>query len=321
MKKLAICIPVYNDWDSFIVLLKQIDIVFSSTSIATSVAIFAVDDDSHVEPDWSDVTAKFTAITAIECIHLAANVGHQRAIALGLCEIYARKQFDGVLVVDSDGEDRPEDMHKMFEAFIKNPKVIFVGQRVKRSESYSFQICYALYKILFRLFTGKTITFGNFSLVPNTQLSRLVQRPELWNHYAATLLRARFPLQYLATERGHRYAGQSTMNMISLIIHGLSAISVFIDFFLARILFATALIAITSLCLSVIIFCIKIFTQLAMADWAIAVIAFSSAIFLQSAIFLSVAIFMTLATRSSVSLPLMSFYKQFIKKITIIYAG
>jgi hypothetical protein len=167
--------------------------------------------------------------------------------------------------------------------------------------------------------TGRKITFGNFSLVPRVHLSRLVYNHTLWNNYAATLLRSAINLQYLPTERGHRYVGKSSMNTVSLIIHGLSAISIFIEVILTYILLVSSVTAISSLCLAIIGISIKIFTSLAIPGWASIAVGFSCMIFLQSALFSVMAIFMMLAARSSHALPPISFYKEFIKFRTIIY--
>ena len=230
---LALLCPVYNDWQSLAVLISHLDSVLEGSALRVS--LFVVDDGSTVELD-SAIIPQVKNIQSIECLSLLTNLGHQRAIAVGLCEIEKRDSFDAVIIMDSDGEDRPEDILSLLKAHEEKPKAIVVAQRVARSEGKSFKFFYFFYKNLFQFLTGQAIDFGNYCLIPASQLRHINAMTETWNHLAASIVRSRIPLIRVPTSRAKRYAGTSSMNFIALVLHGFGGMSVFIDVFLVRLL-------------------------------------------------------------------------------------
>jgi hypothetical protein len=147
--------------------------------------------------------------------------------------------------MDGDGEDRPRDVVRLIDEFGRDgKKTIIFAERAKRLEKVAFQLCYRLYCAIHWLLTGVRVRVGNFSIVPWQAVERLVVVSELWNHYAAAVFRARLPYRTVPMDRGHRMSGESKMNFVALLVHGLSAISVFSDIVSARLLImASAFIA------------------------------------------------------------------------------
>lgn len=232
---IAIVTPVLNDWRS---LAKLIRVVAEQQDLKdAAIRVVAVDDGS---PDYAPPTSDLLSgpVEAIDVVRLKANQGHQRAIALGLAFVERRAKPDLVIVMDSDGEDRPEDISRLLEAHRAQPQAIVVAHRRRRSEGAAFRIFYQIYKSVFRLLTGRQISFGNFSLVPIARLPNVLYNEGVWNSYAATLLRSRIPLAFVDTDRGSRYFGSSTMNFTSLMVHGMSAIAAFSDVVIGRIVAA-----------------------------------------------------------------------------------
>src|SRR6187402_593767 len=221
--ELVIVTPVYNDWPVLRLLLEQLDAELSRANRTGSV--IAVDDGSDMEADLSGLA--FSAIRTFEVLRLRRNLGHQRAIVIALAYIEANVPCAAVVVIDADGEDRPSDVLRLVDEWrsAKGDKLVF-ALRSSRSEGPAFQGFYALYRALFKLGTGQAIRVGNFSLVPRSVLRRLVAVSEIWNHYASGVQRAKVPCIYLPTDRGKRLAGRSTMNFVSLVTHGMSAMSV-----------------------------------------------------------------------------------------------
>lgn len=229
--QLAVLIPLRDDWASAAQLLRALD---SSLASASCVAhVFLVDDGSVSPCPHADFSG-YAALRSIRLLHLRCNLGHQRAIATGLVHIHATFPCDAVLVMDGDGEDTAEGALRLVEAY--TGQACLFARRTGRNESFAFQFCYRLFKPAFRLLTGIPIGIGNFSLLPASYIGALAAMPELWTHYAATALRSDLPLVQVPLARGHRIAGQSKMNFLSLAIHGLRAISVFADRVAARIL-------------------------------------------------------------------------------------
>jgi len=229
MKSLCIVVPVYNDWTSFGVLLEKLNAV--AKTLPVSLLVLGIDDGStEPQPEWAEEgggKGKWEALAGVQIVQLAANVGHQRAIAIGLCVAVEDHDRDAVLVMDGDGEDPPEAIATLLEPAATAKDFCIVAQRRKRTENATFQVSYLVYKAVFRTVTGKKISFGNFSLTSRSYVRRLVMIPDLWNNLAAAILRSRLPVTRVPVDRGHRYAGKSKMNFVSLIVHGMSGISVY----------------------------------------------------------------------------------------------
>jgi polyisoprenyl-phosphate glycosyltransferase len=267
IRSIALVSPVLDDWGSFAALIGDISNKFTGSDVRFHVC--AIDDGSVTALDLPSIALPAdTCIAQIEIIHLAVNLGHQRAIAVGLCEIADREQIDAVIVMDSDGEDRPVDIGALLATAQRCPGQIILAERAKRSETLRFRFGYFLYKLLFRAMTGRAINFGNFSLLPTPAVRRLVRMPELWNHLAASVIRSRFPYLTVPTERGDRFQGKSTMNLVSLIVHGLSALSVHADLIFVRVLVGLSLFAVLAAFGIAAVAAIRFLTDLAIPGWA-----------------------------------------------------
>lgn len=179
-----------------------------------------------------------------EILRLRRNVGHQRAIALATAYVHERVPCDAMLVMDADGEDRPEDAATLVgRCRASSWQRIIFAERSRRSESALFQAFYRIYQFLHWLLTGVRVRVGNFSVVPASRLSALVTLPALWNHYAAAVFQAKLPRELVPTVRGARYSGRSKMNFVSLVVHGLQAISVFVEVVAVRLLLTVCLVS------------------------------------------------------------------------------
>jgi len=266
-QRVTVVMPVYNDWESFFRLVPQLDAAFADVDVPIS--IVAVDDGSEAS-NYLEFAHRLqlSRIGEITALHLVCNVGHQRAIAIGLADVARRRECDLVLVMDSDGEDRPEDARVLVEAALgEREAAFFVGQRRKRSESVAFKVSYQLYKRVFRLLTGKTIDFGNFSAATIDGITKLVYSPHCWNHFAAAVLRSGIPVRRIRTDRGDRLGGRSSMNFTALILLGLSAMSVYSEIVLVRVLVAALGCSLVAFVAFVGVVLIRIFSNLAIPGW------------------------------------------------------
>lgn len=266
-KTIAIVTPVLDDWTSFAALVAEISYLFTGSELAFH--IYALDDGSSAPFDLKSVTLPVdTCVVSIEIIHLAVNLGHQRAIAVGLCAIADADKIDAVLVMDSDGEDRPVDIAALLAASQQHPVQVVLAQRAKRSESRPFRFWYCVYKLLFRALTGQTISFGNYCIMSKAAVRRLAHMPELWNNLAASIMRSRLPYMTVPTIRGSRFAGHSTMDLASLVVHGLSAMSVHTDMIFVRVLLVASVVAGVAILGIIAVASIRIVTDLAIPGWA-----------------------------------------------------
>ena len=83
------------------------------------------------------------------------NRGHARCNAFGIRYVFQNKEFDNLILMDGDGEDRPEEIKSLIEKIKEDPSLSVVAKRVKRSEGPFFQSLYQLHKLITFIFTGK----------------------------------------------------------------------------------------------------------------------------------------------------------------------
>jgi polyisoprenyl-phosphate glycosyltransferase len=309
---LALLCPVYNDWRSLTVLIEHLDKVLEDCGL--KIDLFVVDDGSTIRVDLTQIPIT-RHIQCIECLSLVTNMGHQRAIAVGLCEIEKRGVYDAVIILDSDGEDRPDDVLRLLKAHHENPNFIVVAQRIARSEGAGFKFFYFFYKKLFQFLTGQAIDFGNFSLIPAAYLGQINAMPETWNHLAASIVRSRIPLMRVPTSRAKRYAGSSSMNFIALVLHGLGGMSVFIDVFLVRLLMILSSLGGLGIVIAVSVLLLRPQNPGWDPAWFNLMLGFGCILITQIITFALVTLFITLSQRNTQKLPLSMFSSSYIREV------
>jgi polyisoprenyl-phosphate glycosyltransferase len=318
---IVIMIPVYNDWEALDLLIRNLDEKLAETEL--EVDILLVNDGSTSDPDrlhW--IEHRYRAIGAIEILELSRNLGHQRAIAVGLAYVQHKRKCEAVVVMDADGEDSPEDALKLIETYVtqKESRVVF-ARRVERSESKAFKMFYGLYKAIYFLLTGAKVRFGNFSIVPYGLLPRLTVVSEIWNHYAAGIMRARIPYVEIPTKRGKRLSGHSRMNFVSLVIHGLGAISVHSDVIGVRALVAMLSLILVSAAGILVVVALRVFTDLAIPGWASFVTLSFLVILMQAVMMALLFVFIILSNRSNLVFIPSRDYENFILSVERVYSS
>ena len=221
--KFKILIPVYNDWQSVFKLLDDID--FNVRSLNHEISIMIVNDASnHDRPIEEKILDN---IHSIKILNMKVNQGHARCIATGLKYIYEKEDFDYVIPMDGDGEDRPEEIKKFIELSEKKSEKSIVGERVKRSEGIFFQFCYQFHKFLTLAFTGQSIKFGNFTCLSKSTIEKMLKEKATWSSFSGSLRKVEKDLTPSPSLRGTRYFGPSQMSFFNLLKHSLSIISVY----------------------------------------------------------------------------------------------
>ena len=223
MSKITILIPIYNDWQSVFKLIKDINSQVSTLSDEFSVIII---NDASIEnrPEFSP---DLNNLKSVQIINMKENRGHARCIASGLKYIYEKKEFDYVIPMDGDGEDRPEEIKDFIELTDQSEDKSIVGERVKRSENLFFKICYLFHKFLTLAFTGQSIRFGNFTCLSKITVEKMINEKATWNSFSGSLKKVEKNLSSIPSIRGTRYFGPSKMSFFNLLKHSLSIISVF----------------------------------------------------------------------------------------------
>ena len=221
--KIIILVPVYNDWKSVSKLIEEINSTVSNLNSNFSIMIIndaSTDQQSIYVPNLEN-------IQSVQVINMRENRGHARCIASGLKYIFEKEEFDYVIPMDGDGEDRPEEIKNFVEYINYTSDKPIVGERVKRSESLFFKFCYNVHKILTFAFTGQSIKFGNYTCLPKATVEKMINDKSTWSSFSGALTKLEKERSVVPSVRGSRYFGPSKMSFKNLLIHSLAIISVF----------------------------------------------------------------------------------------------
>jgi polyisoprenyl-phosphate glycosyltransferase len=250
--KLKILIAVYNDWSSLDVLLGEIKNNLQST-IWKDYEVYIVNDASTIEAP-KEIKKK------TKIINLFNNIGSQGALSIGVKYIEKNDEdLTHLLILDSDGEDRPQDILRLLDKCKEDENKIVFAKRKKRKESFLFRMMHLIYKKLFKILIGKELDFGNFSCMAKANLKKIVNINNLQNHYSASILRSKIPYKKIDCDKGSRIEGSSKLNFWKHFAHALMSLSVFIDLIAIKFLFISLIGIVLSIIFAVIIFLMKFY--------------------------------------------------------------
>ncbi len=264
MKKIVILMPVYNDWESLIKLLKEINLVIQEIKNYSFSGIIINDFSTDNKPN----IIKPQNLKSLKIIDMKKNQGHAKCNASGLRYMNSHEEYDYVILMDSDGEDRPPEIKELINKISDNPNNSVVAKRVKRSEGLLFQTLYQLHKLLTIIFTGKNVNFGNYSCLTKKDVNVISEKASIWSSFSGTLKKNISNLKEINSIRGIRYFGPSKMSLFNLAIHSLSIIGVFkynvffrscVFIILLSFLTKYSFVLVTSLQLIIVIFNLLIF--------------------------------------------------------------
>ena len=223
MKKILILIPVFNDWDSLKKLIIEINENIKSYNNIHFECVIVNDASTISQPKIT----KPENIQSLEILNMIENRGHARCNAFGIRYVLEKKKFDNLILMDGDGEDRPEEIKSLIDKIDNTPTVSVVAKRVRRSEGPLFQLLYKIHKLTTLIFTGKNMNFGNYSLLTKKDVEKIHSKASLWSSFSGTVKKNLDPLNEINSIRGLRYFGPSQMSLFKLLIHSFSIIAVF----------------------------------------------------------------------------------------------
>ncbi len=221
--KYEILIPIYNDRESLKLLIENINNEIKDLNHEISIIVINDASSQQIIDNYPSIEN----IKSIEIINMKENRGHTRCIASGMKYIFEKKEFDFIIPMDGDGEDRPEEIKNFIKLTEKSGEKSIIGERIKRSEGLFFQLCYHLHKFLTLAFTGQSIKFGNFTCLSKLTVKKMLGEKSTWNSFSGSLRKLEKELIIIPSIRGKRYFGPSQMSFFNLLKHSLSIISVF----------------------------------------------------------------------------------------------
>ena len=223
MIKFNFLIPVFNDWNSLNILLKQIDQEIISFTDKFDVVI--LNDNSTIKQSIKN--QNFKKINSIKIVNLKENLGSQRALAIGLKYLSINEKETNIIIMDADGEDDPNLLKKIISSSKEFPNKIITINRTKRDEKLIFRFMYEMHYWFTLLITGKKIRFGNYSLISSDKLKKLLSSGDLWGAYPAAIINNYTDIKPIFYERKKRYTDETKMNLFKLMFHSLRIISIF----------------------------------------------------------------------------------------------
>ncbi len=221
MKKYIILIPVFNDWQSVFKLIENIDLQINNETVDVIIV-----NDASTE-SFDNNQKQFSKINSVKIINLIKNGGHRKAIATGLKYCHENLEYDYIIPMDGDGEDRPEELKDFFNQVQETEPEVTTAIRIKRSESFLFKFLYAVHKIFTNLITGKLIKFGNYTCLSKSAVSKLLSDGSVWLSYSGAVTKHFPQFSTIQSIRGKRYCGPSKMSILALIFHSLRISTVF----------------------------------------------------------------------------------------------
>ena len=223
MRKIVILIPVFNDWESVKKLIVEINENISNFQEIHFECLIVNDASTIDQPKLT----RPSNIKSLEILNMKENRGHARCNAFGIRYVLQKKDFDYLILMDGDGEDRPIEIKSLVEAINNKPNVSVVAKRVKRSEGLFFQSLYQAHKLITLIFTGHNINFGNYSILTKEDIKKLHSKASLWSSFSGTVKKNIKSYSEINSVRGLRYFGPSQMPLFKLLIHSFSIIAVF----------------------------------------------------------------------------------------------
>ena len=223
MKNIVFITPVYNDWESFSKLINEINKAISNFK-DISFKLIVINDGSNEKAPQILLPSN---LDMIEILNMKINQGHAICLANGIKYALKNYDLDNLILMDADGEDRPQEIYDLIKKAIELKNISIVAKRIKRSEGPIFTTFYSLHKILTLVFTGKLMNFGNYSIITKKDAVTIINDPTIVYSFSGTLKNKISKLGNINCIRGKRYFGPSKMPLFKLIIHSFSIIAVF----------------------------------------------------------------------------------------------
>ena len=223
MKKIIFLIPVFNDWESLKKLIYEINENIKDYNNIDFECLIVNDSSTITQPELN----KPKNIKSLKILNMKENRGHARCNAFGIRYVFQKKEFDNLILMDGDGEDRPVEIKSLVNVVLKDPNTSVVARRIKRSEGTFFQLLYQIHKIIAYIFTGKKVNFGNYSCLTKQDVETLHSKASLWSSFSGTVKKYLKSFNEISSIRGSRYFGPSQMSLFKLLVHSFSIIAVF----------------------------------------------------------------------------------------------
>lgn len=245
---LSVLIPVYNNQDVLAELHKRLVQVLPP--LCGDYEIVFVDDGSQ-DNSWQKIEALKKQDEHIVGIKLIRNFGQQNAIAAGLDHVAG----DIVVLMDSDLQDRPEDIPKLVSALLENDAPMAIAQWKNRKGDF-------FKKRLSRLFyhVSQSVTkikhqpnLGVFRAMRKEVIAELKKYPEKTASTLSLLYWIGWDYTTVELDRDERFAGKSGYTLRKMLKLALDRIFSFSMFPIRLVTYSGVIISISSFLFGIVL--------------------------------------------------------------------
>lgn len=226
-------LPLYFDAASFLFLREKIHQILGGKH---HLHFHLLDDSAGLDPE----TQALARLENVRLLTMPKHLGHQKALVLGLRQFLGETRDALVVTMDSDGEDRPEDLPRLLQEL--KPDSLVLAKRGPRTAPLYFHVFYFLYSHIFRFLTGVPMRSGNFALGEAAAFRKIIHHPYFDSSYSGALLAVGKNLRFVPCARGLRYEGRSKMTFLHLCSHGARSFLPFKNKILVRATMAASLV-------------------------------------------------------------------------------
>lgn len=212
-QSLSVVVPIYNDEEVIAELMRRLTAVLET--IVSEYEVILVDDGSH-DGSWLCMQEAKAQYEHLRIARLSRNFGQQNAIAAGL----SLTEKDLIVLMDSDLQDRPEDIPVLIDALLANPQATMaIAQWEHRKDSW-------LKQAVSRLFQNVSNSITDIHTMPRLGIFRVMKKSvvtELRNfpERTATAVSLLYFIgsKYVAVplKRDARFAGSSGYNLSKML--------------------------------------------------------------------------------------------------------
>lgn len=298
MAKVLVVLPSLGEGVTLKELIPEIRAAVVQRFPSVEVSFLVLDDSLGADPALNEL-ADFES--GMRVWQPAVRLGHQRANIAALRALGPRvSEYDAIVTMDADGEDAPADVARLLTPLLEGDASVVLAQRGKRSAPSSFRLGYLLYRGLFRLLTGLSITSGNFAATRGGWWPSVVGAG-VWDlHFAGALASVQGRVVRVVCDRQPRRDGSSRMGgTAGLVAYGLGFALPYSMRIAVRAAYLTAVAGLVAASLTVIVVSLRLFTQTSTPGWTTTVIVGAALVFLGSLSVLTISLVLSAVTQMS----------------------
>ena len=208
-QSLSVVVPIYNDEEVIAELLRRLTAVLES--LVSDYEIILIDDGSR-DRSWTIMQDERAQRQHLRIARLSRNFGQQNAIAAGL----SLTTKDLIVLMDSDLQDRPEDIPVLIDALLADPEATMaIAQWQERKDSRMKKAVSRLFQTVSNKITDihQMPRLGIFRVMKKSVVDELRNFPERTATAVSLLYFIGHKYVAVPLKRDARFAGKSGYNL------------------------------------------------------------------------------------------------------------